>query len=232
MTSPNRGILEAVAWRLEPLLGDLVFVGGQVAELLITDPAAVRVRATTDVDVVVPVTTRAEYRKAERRIEALGFRHDTRVGAPICRWVSPEGHVLDLMPVHHEILGFSNRWYGLALDTARAFVLTKDLTIRIPTAPAFLAMKLEAFHGRGRGDLLRSHDLEDVITVVAGRDSISDEVADAPYTLRSAIAEQFQSLLRESEFLYALEGALPDVARSPGIVEIVLERFATLAVAR
>lgn len=43
------------------LLGELVFVGGQVAELLVTDPAAVRVRPTDDVDVVVPVTTRTEY---------------------------------------------------------------------------------------------------------------------------------------------------------------------------
>jgi hypothetical protein len=39
-----------------------VFVGGQVAELLVTDPAAVRVRPTDDVDVVVPITTRTSMR--------------------------------------------------------------------------------------------------------------------------------------------------------------------------
>jgi len=51
--SPNRTILEAVAARIQPLLEDVVFVGGQVVELMLTDPAATRVRATIDVDVVV-----------------------------------------------------------------------------------------------------------------------------------------------------------------------------------
>jgi hypothetical protein len=38
-----------------------VFVGGQVAELLVTDASVVRMRPTEDVDVVVPVTTRQAY---------------------------------------------------------------------------------------------------------------------------------------------------------------------------
>jgi hypothetical protein len=109
MTTPNRVILEAVARRITPLLDEVVFVGGQVAELLITDPAAVRVRATVDVDVVVPVTSRTEYRRTEKHLEALGFRHDMREGAPICRWVAPDGHLLDLMPADKRVLGFSNR---------------------------------------------------------------------------------------------------------------------------
>jgi hypothetical protein len=59
--SPNRDRLLRTAWLFRPLIGELVFVGGQVAELLVTDPAAVRVRPTDDVDVVVPVTTRTAY---------------------------------------------------------------------------------------------------------------------------------------------------------------------------
>ncbi len=35
-----------------PLRDEVVLVGGQVAELLITDAAAVRVRPTSDVDVI------------------------------------------------------------------------------------------------------------------------------------------------------------------------------------
>ncbi len=60
--SPNRDRLLRTARLLRPLLGELVFVGGQVAELLVTDPAAVRVRPTDDVDVVVPITTRTSMR--------------------------------------------------------------------------------------------------------------------------------------------------------------------------
>ncbi len=54
--SPNRDRLLRTARLHRPLLGDLVFVGGQVAELLITDSAAVRVRPADDVilDVMPP----------------------------------------------------------------------------------------------------------------------------------------------------------------------------------
>jgi hypothetical protein len=38
MASPNAHLIDSVARRLAPLLDDLVFVGGQVTELLFTDP--------------------------------------------------------------------------------------------------------------------------------------------------------------------------------------------------
>jgi hypothetical protein len=83
--SPNRELLEAVARRLGPLLTEVVLVGGQVAELVITDPAAVRLRPTTDVDAVIDVTTRSRLAALEERLRALGFRNDIAPGAPICR---------------------------------------------------------------------------------------------------------------------------------------------------
>jgi len=42
------------------------------------------------------------------------------------------------------------------------------------TAPVFIATKLEAFHDRGGGDFLVSHDLEDVVTVIDGRPALID----------------------------------------------------------
>jgi hypothetical protein len=42
LRGPNRDRLLRTARLLRPLLGELVFVGGQVAELLVTDPAPVR----------------------------------------------------------------------------------------------------------------------------------------------------------------------------------------------
>ena len=97
--SPNRAVLEPIARRLGPLLDEVVFVGGQVAELLVTDRAAVRIRATDDVDIVVPVLTRTAYHRFGSRLRALGFREDTSPGAPMCRWCDPEGGLLDAMPV-------------------------------------------------------------------------------------------------------------------------------------
>lgn len=52
MDNPNLSLLEAAVKLLEPLLDDLVFVGGCATGLLITDPAAVGIRATNDVDAI------------------------------------------------------------------------------------------------------------------------------------------------------------------------------------
>ena len=62
MDDPNRQILEAVATVLVPVLDEVVFVGGCVTGLLITDPAAGKgVRPTTDVDVITEVSSYGEY---------------------------------------------------------------------------------------------------------------------------------------------------------------------------
>ncbi len=78
--SPNRDSLVQTARLLTPLLAELVFVGGQVAELLVTDAAAVRVRPTDDVDVVVRGTTRGAYHDAAPWADGIleGNLPDTR----------------------------------------------------------------------------------------------------------------------------------------------------------
>lgn len=50
MKNPNLNLLEAAVRLLEPLLDELVFAGGCVTGLLITDPAAGGIRPTKDVD--------------------------------------------------------------------------------------------------------------------------------------------------------------------------------------
>lgn len=67
------------------------------------------------------------------------------------------------MPLDEKILGFSNRWYRAAMDAAVTRELPGGLSVRVVTAPYFLATKIEAFHGRGTGDFAVSHDLEDLI---------------------------------------------------------------------
>jgi hypothetical protein len=46
------------------------------------------------------------------------------------------------------------------------------------------------FRGRGKGDYANSHDLEDLLTVIDGREAIVQEIADTP-TLR--IENYFES---------------------------------------
>jgi|SRR5580700_4578937 hypothetical protein len=76
--------LERAAQALEPVLGDVVFLGGASIVLWITDPAAPAPRPTKDVDVVVEVSSRAAFHAFEERLRSLGFKED-RESDIICR---------------------------------------------------------------------------------------------------------------------------------------------------
>lgn len=75
MRDPNLQLLEQAARLLQQrLLDDVVFVGGCVTGLLITDPAAAGMRPTTDVDVILeaPHDVRSYIREALAKL--LGTR--------------------------------------------------------------------------------------------------------------------------------------------------------------
>jgi predicted nucleotidyltransferase len=173
MPDSNRELLINAARLLRPLLDEVVFVGGSVTGLLITDSAAGDPRATRDVDAIAAITSYPAYVTFGERLRALGFAEDTSAGAPLCRWVNGTT-MLDVMPLDEEILGFSNCWYQAAMVAAVRHQLTTDLVVRLVTAPYFIATKLEAFKGRGDGDFF-SHDLEDLINVVDGRETLATE---------------------------------------------------------
>ncbi|MFO7629949.1 MAG: hypothetical protein R6W06_10645 [Prochlorococcaceae cyanobacterium] len=206
---PNVTLLERAAEHLgDALLEQLVFVGGAVAGLLITDPAMPDIRPTQDLDVICSVITRADYYQLGMQLRGRGFQEDTRPGAPICRWCIEE-IILDLMPTQGEILDFSNRWYPLAVESAQLQVLPSGRSIQMVTAPVFLATKLEAFHGRGQGDFLFSHDLEDLMAVVDGREPLLEECRLSLPELRNELAAQFNELLATPAFIEALPAFLP-----------------------
>jgi predicted nucleotidyltransferase len=211
---PNVAQLEVVATHLgEALRQQLVFVGGAIAGLLITDVAQPAIRPTEDVDLVAHVLARADYYQLEQALRVRGFAQDMRPGAPICRWTI-ERVTVDVMPTLDEVLGFSNRWYALAVETAQNVTLPSGAQILVVTAAAFVATKLEAFDGRGGGDYLSSHDLGDVISVIDGRDGLWDEVQQTRDELKAYLAEQFRQLMATRAFRDSLPGHLPGDAAS------------------
>ena len=225
----NLEMLSQIAVRLGPMRERVVFLGGATVGLFITDPAAPSIRVTNDVDVVIEVgSTLAYLGQLRDELRALGFSEDSTPDAPICRWVA-DGILLDVMPTNAEILGFSNRWYPLAMSTATRHQLSKNLSIRLVTPPCFVATKLEAFRGRGRGDYAASHDLEDLIAVVDGREVLSAEVATTDRELRQYVAATIADLLNVSAFLDALPGHVPPDAGSQDRVSLILNRLRRLA---
>jgi len=211
---PNAAMLERVAEQLgDALRQDMAFVGGAVAGLLITDTAMPAIRPTEDVDLIFEALALADYHRFEKTLLARGFVPDQRPDAPICRW-RVGALAVDVMPTLESVLGFSNRWYPLALATAQPLALPSGRTIRMISAPAFLATKLEAFDGRGQGDFLFSHDLGDLLAVVDGRDTLLDECRDSAPKLQAYLGERFGGLLAKPAFVEALAGHLPCDAAS------------------
>ncbi|MFZ5755832.1 MAG: hypothetical protein ACOY3X_02905 [Pseudomonadota bacterium] len=222
---PNLPHLRRVAEALGDLREQLVFVGGAVAGLLVTDPLSDPVRATRDVDAVIEAD-RARYIRIGQAVAERGFVRDPG-SEVICRWVHRESGVLfDLMPVREDVLGFSNPWYAYAVQTAIPVDLGAGLTIRCASAVAFVATKLEAFLGRGAGDFLGSHDLEDVLNIVDGREQLVEEMVLAPAALRERVSEVLAGIIANPNFSNVLPGLIAEPSRS----ELVMSRLRSLAV--
>jgi len=133
------------------------------------------------------------------------------------------------MPSEKGILGFHNRWYPLALKTAERVRLPNGTEINLISAPVFVATKLEAFRDRGNSDILASHDLEDIISVIDGRDELLKEIEESDKELREYIADQFKLLFSMTDFEYALPGHLPGDAASQARLPDLLSKLKLLA---
>ena len=221
-----------VAERLGQLREDVVFLGGMVRELLVTDPVVPGRRFTRDVDVIVQIGTRAQHARFSQEIRALGFTEDMSEDAPICRFVlkgafQGENLPVDFMPLDEEILGFSNRWYPSAFEHSVAFA-TSVGTIRLIDAPHFLATKLESFAGRGQGDYSH-HDVEDVVVVVDGREELIEEIRRGPASIRRYIAHSIRELFEKKLFIATLPWHLPPDAIGQGRLSLVEKRLRELS---
>ncbi len=219
----NLPLLEEAAAKLKHLLPEVVFVGGSTLDLIVTDQGSAPIRSTYDVDVIVAADY-ADYSAFCDRLRDIGFDNDTRPGAPLCRFLHG-GLMLDVMSTKKSALGFSNRWYGGAIQTATPASLPSGKVIRLITAPFFLGTKMEAFYDRGENDYYMSHDLEDFIAVVEGREQLLEELAGAPADLRKYLGEATSRLLGNERFLEALPGYVPGDSISQRRIPIIIERL-------
>lgn len=226
--NPNLEIMEIAVARLGALAGEMVFLGGCATGLLITDAGAPPIRATKDVDAIAEVASLIEYHRLSKRLRDLGFSEDHSTDAPICRWQAGD-ILLDVMPTLSEILGFGNEWYQPAFAAAVLVMLPSGKTIRMVSAPYFLATKFAAFDGRGQGDYMMSHDMEDIVAVLDGRPEIVDEVLNCEQHLKNYLKARLSALITDERFIETLPSHLPGDAGSQARVPIILQRMQALA---
>ena len=202
------------------LLNETAFVGGCTTGLLLTDEFTKETtRHTDDVDLIIDVVSKAGWESFRERLVKKGFTERLDRDAPNCALFHGELRV-DFMPHEATVLGFSNRWYKQALKSAEEIALSDDLVIRVVSPVFFVATKLEAYLGRGGGDAMSSRDIEDILTLIDGREEIVEEIISSGEELKGYISQQLGKLMEDSNFEYAIQ-SIGDASRA----ELVYQRI-------
>ena len=222
---PSIKRLRRVAEALGDLAPRVVFIGGSIAPLLQTVPPFDEARPTTDVDGLVATAAYAEINVLHTALRARGFRQPLSESAHVHRWRSPQDDALDLVPAGQHLGGSGQRWDQMALDAPTLADLGDEVLIRHAGGPAFLALKWAAYADRGSDDPYASHDLEDILALVASRPALVGEVSEAPAVLRDFVGSGSAALLADPRLRDILAGHLNNAQDPHGTAHLVLGRL-------
>lgn len=165
-------------------------------------------RATKDVDGVAASSSYAEYDAIQEQLRRLGFTDAGIVGDAghhAHRWRTPTGQLFDLVPGGNHLGRSGSAWDAYALRTAEWLDVGRPpeapdrIIIRHASAVAFLALKWAAYRDRGQQDKQASHDLEDILALLASRPTLVHECERAELGVREFMASQTQSFLDDPD---------------------------------
>lgn len=200
--SHSRNILriKVVNNALGSLKDKIVFVGGATISLYPDrDRQVFEIRATDDVDVIIEILNYSGRVALEEKLRLIGFEHDLE-SSIVCRF-KIQGVIVDIMPTEDASIGFSNKWYPEGFKEAVDYTIDETNSVKILSAPYFLATKLEAFKGRGSGDGRTSHDFEDIIYVLENRSMIWEEMNELEGEIKNYLKSEFAALLNNQHIL-------------------------------
>ena len=227
MNIENIELIELVAKGLEELKDEVVFLGGMVTFMYADDVFLSEIRPTKDVDCIVQVHSKMAYADLEEKLRKKGFKNDIYSEKPlICRFLY-KGIIVDVMPTHSDILGFSNKWYKTGFENRVLYKLTTETTIYILPVEYYLATKFEALLGRGGTDLRVSHDFEDIIYIVQNNANLVSTVQTINLEVQSYLKEQFKRVLEDKNHRESVESVMSYGSLTEEI-EFILEKIKEL----
>lgn len=187
--------VKAVANALNELNEKVVFVGGATVSLY-AERAVFEIRPTDDIDVIIEILNYNERASLEEKLHKIGFSNDIESGI-VCRFII-QGIIVDIMPTNDPSIGFTNSWYQKGFENSLDFIIDEYCTIKILTAPYFIATKFEAHNGRGNNDGRTSQDFEDIIFILENRASVWHEINHVNNELKIFLIKEFKKLLNNS----------------------------------
>jgi hypothetical protein len=194
-----------------------VFTGGGIVHMLITDLAAPPASQTKDVDAVIEIASYGDFVEMEEVLRDAGFKQIFTDQAAIVAWYW-KGRRIDFLP-HRPIHMRANRWFPSVLADAVRMELGNGKCAWIASAPSFLATKFEAFFSRGGGDYLRSKDIEDILAVIDGRDTLLSEIVACSPDVRAFVSKCTSDLLNVRSFMDSLPYLITDNGRETVVIE-------------
>lgn len=168
-------------------------------------------------DLVIQLSSTGEWYRLEERLKSQGFKN-TGQDTVTCR-LRLGALKVDFMPTDEKVLGFSNAWFVGGLENAINHQLPNGTWIKVFAAPWFPAAKLQAYQGRGHGDVLMSNDIEDIVALLDGREELLEETKPAPAALRRFVSEQLAALLSFTAFHDVIQSTAQNAERESLIHE-------------
>lgn len=190
----NMGVVKKVATALGELNDEVAYVGGATVSIYADDPIAEDVRPTKDVDIMLRIATFAELAALQDKLASRNIYPDPEANIN-CRF-KYDDVLIDVMSTKEVGWAPSDPWFEPGFKSLMKYKLDDDVTIRVFTAPYFLATKFSAFHDRGN-DPRTSTDFEDIVYVLDSRLNIVDEIRNAPSNVRDYLTEQLKAFLND-----------------------------------
>jgi predicted nucleotidyltransferase len=222
--------LRSIAEQLDALRERVVFIGGAIAPLLQSTPPFKSARVTKDVDALVATATYRRYHELTDQLRSLGFHQPhTAADTHVHRWTTTDGLLFDLVPAGNHAAASGQQWDTLAIDSAAIADLGAGLSVRHASAPAFLALKFAAYNDRGRNDPFMSHDLEDIVALIASRAQIVTEVGTAHAEIATYVRTECRALWRSSIVHDVLAANLSNCLNEAETIRTTATRLQALA---
>lgn len=218
--------VERVAIALAHLREHVVFIGGAIVGLLITDSGSPEPRKTKDVDLIIEIAGLSSREKIEEELRGLGFQHDISKTGHMLRWKLDE-LIVDILPPDGSVFGMKTHWYPEALEAPVLYKLGDGTVIKLINGPLFLCTKFHAFADRGENNFQESKDIGDVLAVIEGRPELEGEMPSVSDDAKNFIKSEVKKLREHPEILDILEWQIFDHGRHD-IVKARLDRLSNL----